>query len=460
MRPMPHPAIPWSPALPARFRERWGYDLIGVLPALFFDAGPDTGRVRCDFWELVGDLVAENYFGQIQDWCRRHGIASTGHLLAEEMLCDHVGYYGNFLACLRRLDIPGIDCLTSLPGEVNWYIAKMIGSIADQEGLPQRMSETSDHIQCRSRPMRLVTPDEIRGTANLLYLNGINATASYYSWLGITEPDLRATNDYVGRLSVMLTGGQHVCDIAVYYPLEAAWTHFVPACHGATDDPEAHAIDDTWRAVSQALFAGQRDFHYVDSHALQNATLEDDSLRIGDQRYRLVVLPRVRTIPLPVLRKLRDFQRAGGAVVAVGALPENSRERFPDPKVASLARDMFRRGTGVFVPEGHGETIDQVIDQLLMPDFRAQRALRYTHRQFEGRDWYFVINNTDRAWQGKVLIHGEGRCEIWDPVTGDVTPAAVERDGDFARLELSIAAYGGLFLSFEGARQPRRAVLQ
>ena len=37
----------------------------------------------------------------------------------------------------RRLDAPGIDCLTSLPPEVPWYIARLLASAAEVEGLPR-----------------------------------------------------------------------------------------------------------------------------------------------------------------------------------------------------------------------------------------------------------------------------------------------------------------------------------
>ncbi|MCS7186267.1 MAG: glycosyl hydrolase, partial [Armatimonadota bacterium] len=86
------PAIPWVEDLPVEFQRRKGYDLTPHLDSLFLDVG-DFRRVRCDFYDVVAQLVAERYFGQIQDWCRKHGIASSGHLLAEERLLWHAMYY-------------------------------------------------------------------------------------------------------------------------------------------------------------------------------------------------------------------------------------------------------------------------------------------------------------------------------------------------------------------------------
>jgi hypothetical protein len=52
----------------------------------------------------------ENYFGQIQTWCRAHGLASGGLLLMEESLPPTSRCTGDFFRCARRLDAPSMDC--------------------------------------------------------------------------------------------------------------------------------------------------------------------------------------------------------------------------------------------------------------------------------------------------------------------------------------------------------------
>ena len=76
------------------------------FPALIGDFGPEGRRVRCDFWHFIGEQVANNYFGQIQEWCHKNGIASTGHLLSEEDITAHVGFYGNFSGAPRGSIFP------------------------------------------------------------------------------------------------------------------------------------------------------------------------------------------------------------------------------------------------------------------------------------------------------------------------------------------------------------------
>ena len=290
LRRMPYRPLPWSPSLATEFRQRRGYALEPNLPALVVGAGPRSARTRHDFWLTIGELVAENYFGQIQRWCDRHRIPSGGHLLAEENLANHVALYGDFFSCVRRLDAPSIDCLTSFPPDVPWYIARLVASAAELEGKLLVMCETSDHAQVwrpagDTRPRRVVTEAEIRGTCNRLMVAGINTITSYYSFADLSDDALRRINEWVGRCATMLRGGHQVADLAVVYPAESLWTRFVPSPHWALAASGANRIDQLWRDALEGLFAGRRDFTVIDSRTLREAKVEQGTLVHGALRW-------------------------------------------------------------------------------------------------------------------------------------------------------------------------------
>ena len=204
MKPMPYSVLPWSPGLAAAFQSRRGYALVPVVADLVFDGGAQGKKHRYDYWQTISELVSENYFGQIQEWCSRHNLRSGGHLLMEEGLVAHVPLYGDFFRCVRRLDAPSIDCLTSLPHDVPWFIARMLASAAELEGKRVVMSETSDFAQRYrppgdKRPVRDVTEAEIRGTCNRLMVSGVNCITSYYAFAGLDDEALRRLNNWVGR---------------------------------------------------------------------------------------------------------------------------------------------------------------------------------------------------------------------------------------------------------------------
>lgn len=475
LRPMPYRVLPWAPALPEEFQRRRGYPLEPVIPQLLADAGGSERKVRYDFWQTVAELVAENFFGQIQQFCRRHGLLSGGHLLMEESLLAHVPLYGDFFRCLRCLDAPGIDCLTSIPSEVPWFIARLIGSAADLEGRRVTMCETSDFSQVYrpagdSRPVRQVTAEEIRGTCNRLLLGGVHTITSYYTFQGLSDEQLRHLNLWVGRCSTMLAGGTQVTDLAVLYPIESLWPRFVPARHGATDSAAAAAVEQAYSHVHGALYAAHRDFTFVDSRALAEALVEEGTLRYGELRWRVVILPGVDTLPLAAWENLARFWRRGGGVIAVGALPTHSESEFPCPRVQALAKEMFgpsrephvhthaAGGVGIYLPPGAETLLPTVLDALLEPDVKASGSpspLRATHRRVAGHEVYFLINDSPAPWQGAVSLAVSGPGERWDPATGERTEVA---SGE--ALSLSLEAYGGVLLRFPKARRPRRLPLQ
>jgi hypothetical protein len=474
LRPMPYRVLPWSPNLAAEFRKRSGYALEPMLPALVADAGAKGRRARHDFWNTVGALVAENYFGQIQEWCRRHNIPSGGHLLAEESLSSHVPYYGDFFRCVRRLDAPSIDCLTSLPPQVPWYIARLISSVAELEGRTVTMCETSDHVQRYrpagdTRPVRVVTEDEIRGTCNRLIFGGINTITSYYSFQNLSDEQLRRLNLHIGRSCTMLTGGHQVADIAVLYPIESLWPQFTPATQGARGSPGVARVEHAYRLVSDSLYTANRDFTFVDSRALAAAKVENGALVHGKLRWRVVVLPCADTLPMAAWENLARFQRGGGVVIAVGALPANSATEFPSARVQKLAREMFgdgngarvaandAGGAGIFLPPGSEALLPLVMKGVLEPDVSAGDArgpIHATHRRMDGREVYFLINDSAEAWEGQVSVAAQGAGELWDPATGAVTPLAAD-----GKLSLRLGPYGAVLLRYPEASLPRRLPL-
>jgi hypothetical protein len=482
LRPMPYRSLPWASNLPTEFKKRRGYTLnSAILPALAVDAGSAGAKIRYDFWLTVGELVSGNFFGQIQTCCRQYGVPSGGHLLAEEGIVGHVPLYGDFFRCIRRLDAPSIDCLTSVPAEVPWFIARLLSSAAELEGRPLVMSETSDHSQRYrpagdQRPKRVVTEAEIRGTCNRLIVAGVNCITSYYSFAELSDEQLCRINEWVGRCCTALRGGHQVADIAMLYPTESLWTKFVPSRHWTREAAAAARIESLYRAAAESLFALQRDFTFIDSRALREASAESSAMVHGQLRWRVVVLPGVDTMPLAAWENLAKFVHQGGAVIALGALPANSESEFPSAPVQALAKEIFGEngadsssirepqshvntagGTGIYLPFGLESLLPLVLDGLLEPDVKVAKTkspLRVTHRRLKDREIYFVINDSAKPWMGQVDFAATGAGERWNPATGQR-----EETLTTSTAQISLEPYGAAIFRFALAKPPRRRTI-
>lgn len=468
LKEMPWRVLPWGPSLSTEFRKRRGFAIEPLLPAVVADAGPESAKARYAFWLTVGELVSENYFGQIQTWCRAHNLPSGGHLLYEEPLLHHVPLYGDFFRCARRLDAPSIDCLTSVPAEVPWYIARLIGSAADLEGRSLTMCETSDFSQNYrpagdNRPARQVTEDEIRGTCNRLILGGINTITSYYRFGGLHTEQLRRLNEYVGRCCEALRGGKQVTDIAVLYPIESVWPRFVPAHRGATDSPTARQVESAYRTAIDSLYATGRDFAFIDARTLMEGEVAGGELSSGGMSWRVLVLPCVDTLPMAAWENLARFVKGGGIVVALTAKPANSDDEFPSARVQALAEELMgsgenasvypvEKGACVWLPPGTESLLPAMLDRTLQKDVRPSdpaSSIRYTHRRIDGQEVYFLINDRGSPWSGQVSLSVQGAGELWDPSSGRISPIP---SGDSVAIDLP--AYGGVVLRFAAAREP------
>lgn len=467
-----HRVLPWSADFADEFQQRRGYEMIPLLPALFTNANSQGMKFRYDFWNTVGEMVSENFFGQIQDWGRQHNIPSGGHLLAEESFLSHIPLYGNFFQCLRRLDAPSMDCLTSIPESVPWNVARMIGSAADLEGRVLTMSETSDHSQRYraegdTRPVRVVTEEEIRGTCNRLMLNGINTITSYYSFSELDEEQMNRLNAWVGRCCTMLRGGYQVNDIALLYPVESAWVRFTPATRWvAGAPPEAHRVERVFHDAEKNLFLSRRDFTHIDARTLVEARVEGGALCYRDLRWRVVVLPDADTLPLAAWENLERFYLDGGVIVALTSRPLNSDTEFPSSRVQEIGSAFFGEGdasgmmvndsggVGIFLPRGTEALLPAVLDAVLEKDGQVSdetAPLRTAHRFIDGHHVYFIINDSGQPWEGTLNLPTAGAAEQWDPATGQITALDSGKS-----IPLRLEAYGGMLYRIREAIVPLR----
>jgi len=451
------PAIPWVEDLPNEFRRRKGYDLMPHLESLFQDVG-DYRRIRCDFYDVIAHLVAERYFGQIQDWCLRHGIASSGHLLAEEKLLWHAMYYGDLLACLRRMDIPGIDMLTSDPRTIVvgpfFIVPKLASSAAHLEGRTEVMSETSDFMQRMGimGQKRRAWLSEMKATAAIQFLLGINTITSYYSH-PFGDQQKRADYEhyctYVGRLGVMLKGAQHICDVAVLYPIAGIWANFYPTAlsmYQPHPSKSLNEIDEQFLHLYRLLLQNQIDYDIVDERAIWEAKVEQGRFKIAGETYRALIVPSTDAIRLPTLKKIAELKRQGVLVVAIGEIPKFAASRNEDSKqVKKLARQIFVGNA--WVPDADSRLIQRLRDVgcgvLIEPQNQDLWVARFRRGNLM---LCFVVNTSAEPVSVTILLPNWKKASIWLPDSGEIHPAQAESDGAVLKVKISVPAFDSLFI--------------
>ena len=493
-KPMPYYVLPFAPGLPEDYRNRTGRSLFDDVPALIAEAGPRTPQKRYDFWNLIGDLVSENYFGTLRRWCNAHNFHSGGHLLMEEGIDAHVPLYGDFFRCLRQLDAPSIDCLQSIPQYVPWQTALLAGSAAALNGNRYVMCEASDHCQrYRAKgdttPVVQVTEQQILGSLNRLVWGGVNTFTSYYRWEPFDTETVNRINRQIGRCITLLGEGVTAADIAVLYPAETLMSGYQPQLKGAGGALCRRAAQ-VFQQAGRGLFSANRCFMYVDSRSIAEAKREDDvwpgagtSLRYRDLRWKVVILPCAQTLPVEALRNLHAFWKAGGVVIALDLPPRNSTAEFPSDEVSELSRELFggadaqpdavyrsnaEGGVALCLPSGQSSLLPHWLDRIIEPHVMILSGgktmpIRTAHRRGASGDLFFVINDSDRPWEGTVSFRGlptlapspVSSVERWNPADGTHAPFTDREEPAI----LSLPAYGAVLFTSRASRSPRRLPL-
>lgn len=450
----PYPAIAWYHDLPRIFRERHGYDIRRCLPALFNNVGPDTARMRCDFYLTLARQIAEAFFRQIRDWCAEHGVASTGHLVWEESLIYHASFYGSVFPALKELDWPGIDVLGCSYGHASGshtsggpVTPKLASSVSRLYGKQRTMSESFCFVTSE-------TPiEDLLAHVNWQWVLGVNALAALSIGCEYPHDSLALFNDYVGRLSAALTKGQAIADVAVLYPIASVLAEFRPTnrhVHYLADNPKASDVDEAWRRISSEILGCQRDFDYLDEEAVQKAEALDGSLVFGENRYSVLILPHVTALEYGTLKQIERFVDSGGTVISYQTVPLIRVDEGPVAEQVALVDKLWQRKDRII----HTETISsfrRALRRAGTPDVEISPAtsdVYYQHRALADGDVYFLVNNSTKPVVGQFAFRSTGETEMWDPLTGDVSPVYM-RDANGAKTaELTLGPRRGLFLVF------------
>lgn len=420
--------LPWSPVLETLLAERYGLTLAAMLPAMISDPGPEGQLARYRYFEGVAELMAESFFGRVQDWCNAHNLRSGGHLLLEEPLLAHISLYGDLFRCLRRMDVPGIDVLSSIPENVPWYTARIVSSVAALTGKTYTMSEPSAHFERVALKQPEPPLEVIRGALNRQILGGITSFNVYYRFDGLTAEETRALNAYVGRCVSQLTEGQRNAHVALLYPIETLWTRWVAeptsihswyAIEGGA--PAARRVEMAFHNTIDVLYANRIEFDIIDTRTVLDAEVGSGALQHAGMAWDTVLLPEVDTLPLPAWQQLAELTVSGGSVVAIGARPTNTDARFPAPEVAAMAE--------VLVYAHFTSATDPALEAWLQKHAGANLGvtqptspLRITHRITDDAEVLFVINDSPDAHTDTLTLPLRQPIEYLDPETGTITP--------------------------------------
>jgi hypothetical protein len=198
--------------------------------------------------------------------------------------------------------------------------------------------------------------------------------------------------------------------------------------------------------IPQVLDAGFG-FDFVDDEALKTA-----------RPYRAIVLPGVERIPGETLRRLDQFVRSGGALVATRRLPALSPGFTATDADHAEIREMSRRlfeapgAAGHFVANEDTE-LAATLGRVLHPDVTLSPAapdVGFVHRRTDNADIYFLANTGNVRHAATATFRVDtSTAESWDPMSGRTAPLPAERrTAGGTSVALDLEPYGSRVIVF------------
>lgn len=454
----------WTPSLPAEFQKRRGYSMVPCFPVLagrIVDSRENSNRFLHDFRKTLGDLVVDHHFRPFAEWSRARGLA-----IHPESGGPHAVPIDS-LRCLGVNDVPMSEFWAKSwrhrTTDQDRFFVKQPASAAHayghrivaaegfttigphwQEVPSNNLKPSFDRAICEGLNLLVwhaftCSPAEM-GLPGQEYFAGTHFNPNATWW-----PKCAPFIAYLNRCHAMAQRGLFVADACYYYG-----DHVPNFTQLQASDPARVLPGYDYDVVTEEVI-------------LTRMSVRDGRIVLPDgMSYRLMVLPPLPTISLPVLRKLGGLVADGATIL--GPRPEraNSLTGQPDAdaEVSRIASALW--GSPVRSPaENHhgkgrvftGKTAREVLAaDGIPPDFESQDvpSLDHIHRRDRDAEIYFVASPADKPLQARCLFRITGKApEIWDPVHGTRRnlPQWSSRDGR-TEVPLHFDPFGSAFIVF------------
>ena len=446
------PWLTFTDGLPAYFEMRRGYDPIPKLLYLFFD-GEGAEQIRHDYWRTVAELFQESYMKQLYEWCEKHKVELTGHMLYENDLGYQARVCGAAMPQYKYLHRPGIDLLGEQTKE--YLTVKQCTSVAHQYGRKHTITETYgctgwefgfegqkwlgdwQFVQGIDRRCQHLAEYSIAGCRKRDYPPVFNYQNTWWEYNEKME-------DYFARLSYVESFGKVVREVLVIHPMSSIWTkcksspkedlNHIEMNMGWLDEhiTELNRWGETYNRMAKLLLSNHVDFDFGDEMLLaEDGCVEQGRLILQNASYGIVLVPRVVSLFSSTRKLLADFASQGGEIVWVGEFPEMEEGSYIKGCTANWEKIL-----GIQKTASYEEAVEILKEKLEFPirvtgkngieDGAILTMLRKT------REGYVLMAvNNDRKESHSTMIHVpvKGKIIEYRPWTDSFEEVMAEIDG-------------------------------
>lgn len=454
--------MPWTATFTKQFRKRRGYDLAAYLPALIgekLEAGKSADEVRHDYWLTLTELFIESFSAPIGKYCGKHGMALTGHYLCEEGLMIQTHVVGACMPHYIHEQLPGVDILCRRTTEL--LTVKQTASVAHQWGRNRLISELYG-----ASGWDLSLQDQ-KWIGDWQYALGVNYRCQHLSLYSIRGerkrdyppshmphqpwwPQYRLVEDHFARLSLALSLGEPVREVAVIHPIRSAWA----ALSLPFDGKKARewSVEVKLQELLNTLLYSQIDLDFVDEMLLDEyGGVKKGQLFVNKVGYKIVVVPEMTHMAPSTAKALLDADRQGVVIFSLVSKPVKVYEAGEPAKALQTLETRLNellKSRKVSLASLPGKLRRQMAEPVTVEP--AARVL-YQLRADGDQRTLFLTNQQDQPIDLTVDLVGGRDLQLWCTETGKPYPWPCEPTQKGARLKVSLVPAGSVLFTYVAA---------
>ena len=453
----------WTDNMLTQFKKLRGYDPTPWLPVLagrVVESAADSDRFLWDFRKTIGDLIATEHYGQLENTLHERGMRHYG-----ESHEDGRAFVADGMQVKKMNEVPMSAMWTQRPGVNNvqyGYNADDRESASVAHIYGQNLA-AAESLTAAAAPWAW-SPATLKPTADQELLNGINRFVIHESahqpiavdkapgltlgpfgqWFNRNETWAEEAGpwvNYLARSSYMLQQGHFAADLLYFYGEDSNLTAIFHST--APNVPTGYGFD------------------YVNADALLHEFRVANGMMVTNSgmQYRVLGLdPYSRHMSLPVLRAIHTLVQNGATVA--GPKPTDDPSLADDrSEFEKLSSELFGDGTGVHgVGKGTvyaGDDLGAALNALhVSPDFDYKKSdsdsnVEFAHRKLKDGDIYFVDNrsNHDESIDAVFRVTGK-QPELWRAETGTSAPGSFKIADGRTTVPLHLEPWGTVFVVF------------
>ncbi|PNR95912.1 hypothetical protein [Petrotoga sp. 9PWA.NaAc.5.4] len=424
--------LPFTDDFEKSYFDTYNQSILDHLPELIWDlSNGQTSLVRYRYHDHLTERFVEAFADTIGDWCEKHGIMLTGHLMEEPTLESQTACVGEAMRSYRSFQLPGIDMLCDWR---EFSTAKQAQSASHQYAREGVLSElygvTNWDFDFRGYKLAGDWQAALGVTVRVHHLTWVSmqgeAKRDYPPSIGYQVPwykEYSLIEDHFARLNTVLTCGIPEVKVGVIHPIESFWLHCGPKDKTTTIRKE---LESNFNNIIEWLLFGLIDFDFISESLLPSLSeiQKNKIFKVGAMSYEVIIVPGCETLRTTTLERLETFQKAGGKIIFLGEPP-----RFVDAVESDRAKKLSEKSNVISFSKGKlMQELNKYRNiEIFKEDGSPSDNLFYQMRKEGNNRWLFIshvykMKNPDIAEKEKIkiIIKGKWKPIIYDTMSGNI----------------------------------------